>query len=353
MADKMMRMGARGEDTLPKAIQATNEGILKSALATKKVYSGITAPANGEVVAIVLNTGIYTGFRLAATGSNSSMSGLEFSYSTADFENGLFHQDRSYVLEGKLPNLGEARNFHTKDFPIHGRFLGIKIKNTSAAARTPHSITISLKQDGEIEDPVPGPQLVEEYGAIVASIPEAGAYEIKGASSLVMHVEAGAVGDRGFFVEGRTKQNNVYSKLPAIDAKRMLRADTLNETGVFYWNTAGLDFIRISKYSSTDTTKMLAYLTTMKAPDAIEAPVRYRRITPDDMEVTGKFRAIEPLTDITLHANTRLLAQYNGTTGAAENSVFQNGDTRLTGQTLFGPFDRVRITSGAALLVLL
>lgn len=175
--------------------------------------------------------------------------------------------------------------------------------------------------------------------------------ETNGALSLVMRLENPNNDEFVFCVEGLTEDGGSYVQVPVIDGNGVARYDSVNKEGLYFVNLSGLERVRIKRYSSSVTAKVHYNLSHTPCPNPLEAPVKYIRITPTDNAVSGKFKAIEPLSDITLHSDTRFLGE--GISPSSGVGVIQTGDVRLTGQTLFGHFQRVRISSGAALLVLL
>lgn len=167
-----------------------------------------------------------------------------------------------------------------------------------------------------------------------------------------MICEFAVTGDFGIRVRGQANGLDTRRYLPILDENRFLHPYHMYKTGRYYVDLSGIDTIDILPHPNrVDPFEAQFTLSTLPAPEPLDVPVRYKRITPEDGAVTGKFRAIEPLTDINLSPSIRYLEKQNneGSLGVG----FATSDIRLAGQPLFGPFSRVEITEGVALLVLL
>ncbi len=144
-----------------------------------------------------------------------------------------------------------------------------------------------------------------------------------------------------YVIEGRDV-NHAWVPLPLMTQEHILtlRKRTLT-VGIYYVDVSHYNAVRILHVSSGTLGQWRATISSLPCPNPIDVQVAYQRIE-GDMEVDGLFRAIEPLTDITFSSRTRDLSLEN---------PFLDGDVIQAGQTLFGPFNRVRITEGVALLV--
>ena len=208
------------------------------------------------------------------------------------------------------------------------------------------SKAIKTNEEGQIEV-VEQKDIIEQFSGFLVK-------DTQAAKTAIVQVKKGGELDRGVFLDGRSSKTADFLPIPMVDSHYMLRDDAINEDGIFYADISKFELIRVRFVSSSGTTTVSTTLTNQECPKPFDVPIKYKRITPADNLVLGKFRAIEPLTDITLHEQTRLLAP-----GSVENhgdtmfDVIETGDMRSAGQTLFGPFARVRLTSGVALLVLL
>lgn len=176
--------------------------------------------------------------------------------------------------------------------------------------------------------------------------------DVEEASTLVMYVSVEPTISRGIVFLGRYNRGE-YVKIPVIDHNRILRTDDIIKEGIYYVDVSMFDEVNIRAVSSSYDGVLSYTTTTVMCPQAIDAPVKYKRITTEDGLVKGQFRAIEPITDITLHEQTRLSQEYSDSQSLPELSQFETGDGRVAGQTLFGPFSQVRLYSGSAWLVLL
>lgn len=147
------------------------------------------------------------------------------------------------------------------------------------------------------------------------------------------------------FVQGKDFTGE-WQRLPHMNVKRFLMTDPIEMEGRYYIDVMGYDELRIIKASSSSLYQGSITLLVDPLPAPLDTEIKYQRITPADDVVDGYFRAIEPLTDITMDVATRFLHGYT-------SGVFQNTDVRLAGQPIYGPFNRVKIRDGVALLVLL
>lgn len=154
-----------------------------------------------------------------------------------------------------------------------------------------------------------------------------------------------------YYFGGRAKLNGDFVKVPCIDSNGQLREDRIDKEGIYYVNVSGFEQLGVKINSSSVTATISVVITTAPTPQPIDSPVKYKRINSEDGLVKGKFRAIEPLTDITLHEQTQLAEIFSGSTNGGR--PFERGDERKQGHTLFGHFNQVRLESGTALLVLL
>jgi hypothetical protein len=75
---------------------------------------------------------------------------------------------------------------------------------------------------------------------------------------------------------------------------------------------------------------------------------RFRRISAEDSNVTGDFFAIFALTDTILHSATLFQAR-QGESVADRNAGLLDTDELPAFQTIFGPFGRIRVSSGTVL----
>lgn len=155
-----------------------------------------------------------------------------------------------------------------------------------------------------------------------------------------------------FYFEGiGSRDRKVRGTVPVIDSNLILRTDPLSEEGIYYIDVSGFEELGVRVRTSSITATINVVVSTSPCPQPIDSPVKYQRITSEDGLVVGKFRAIEPITDITLHEDTSLLGEYHESSVGA--TVFETGDERKQGHTIFGPFSRVHLDYGTALLVLL
>lgn len=177
-------------------------------------------------------------------------------------------------------------------------------------------------------------------------------HNVSAYNSLICEIKI--TGNYGIMIRGETKNNAVSSRyLPALDEKRFLHPFHLKKTGRYYIDLSGIDTISIVGHPKREAFEAQFTFSTMPAPEPLDVPVRYKRITPEDGLVVGDFRAIEPLTDIQLSSTTRYTESSLNEASETKNTGFLDSDIRLAGQPLFGPFERVQITQGVALLVLL
>lgn len=148
--------------------------------------------------------------------------------------------------------------------------------------------------------------------------------------------------NRYFYVQG-LNHLGTWVNLRLITEGRVLIGDYIPVEGRYFVDIRGYDEIRLSVNSSGGDFSVKVTLTVDSPPDILSTYVRYKKITAADLAVEGYFWAIEPLTDIIIHSNTKHAIDIS-------DAVFA-GETRLAGQVLFGPFRRVQISSGTALLV--
>lgn len=153
-------------------------------------------------------------------------------------------------------------------------------------------------------------------------------------------------------IEGRSF-SGIWQDLKMIDEKLMLIPSITRQPGRYKIDLVGIDAIRWVASSSSYKFTANVTLSSRYAPTPLDSAVRYKTLRPSDGEVVGYFRAIEPLTDISLTERIRMIEKDKTDLSNPDRSPFRNGQTRLAGQPLYGPFDRVKIDDGEALLVLM
>lgn len=145
-------------------------------------------------------------------------------------------------------------------------------------------------------------------------------------------------------IRGRKEDSDDWEPIKPITEKLFLLDDRIEEEGKYYFDLCFYNEVSIRAGSTTLSDYTADYvLLQHPCPKPVDAQMKFIRLTPEDGHVEGRFRAIEPLTDITLHNITRFYLR--------GSRPFETGDKRLAGHTIFGVFDRVRITEGVALLV--
>lgn len=343
MKDKMMRVAGRDSVGKARALNVDKDGVLGNS--TKRVHENLSINA-GESVIVTENTEVFSSARVSINGAFTNNIKLE--YSTSDNVDLLFNRDRAY-LSDDISNLAEGnRGFYSQDLPVFDKYIGIRITNLTEETIDIRYLTLTLSNNNFTKT---NRNEIHSFKT-TSSV----SFPTKGAKTLVVYHKNNSL-------EGNTEQiykenlstfllkvkiDDEYVNVPFVDSNRMMVRSHLYKSGVYYADISQFDNIRLELRDSRLNAELLVVLSDGDMPQPLDAPVRYKRIDADSEDVYGNIRAIIPLSDLEMGVNT-LLVSDSGETGDA---VFQDYDSVPAGLTIFGPFRRVRLRSGVALLVM-